>query len=210
MFVSDWSSYCIICSKAPLATFGGYNGISKQFDLQLTPIWPHMTFDHSIALHFGQGFALPNLEAIGHSWVIWSLVDKVDLDWPRYDHWPQHCTTLRSGVLPTKFSRYRDSLPIWPLIDPGWPLHDLWSQQCITLQSGVVPTKFGGHRTFRKQLDLWMTLNFGASKICSQTSWGRPLLPFQVSAPYLKARRNTYLHCNILSYLHTDLDILIV
>ena len=37
----------------------------------MTPIWPQMTFDPSIALHFGQGFVLPKLEAIGKSWAIW-------------------------------------------------------------------------------------------------------------------------------------------
>ena len=39
-------------------------GISKQFDIQFNHHLTHMTFDPIIALHFGQGFVLPNLVAI--------------------------------------------------------------------------------------------------------------------------------------------------
>ena len=76
-----------------------------------------MTFDPSIALHFGQMFILPTLVAIGHFWTI------------------------------------------WPQVDSAWPLFDLRPQQCITFWSWVLSTKIGGHRTFLKQLDLWMTFD---------------------------------------------------
>ena len=82
-----------------LFIFSGYMA-SKQFDLPLSPIWPHMAFDPSIALYFGQGFFLPNLVAIEHSWAIWPQLTL-------YDLWPQHCSLLQSGVLPTKFAGQR-------------------------------------------------------------------------------------------------------
>ena len=41
-------------------------GISKEFDLQLTPADPCITFDHSNDLHFDQGFFLSNLVAMEH------------------------------------------------------------------------------------------------------------------------------------------------
>ena len=65
-----------------------------------------------------------------------------------------------------------------------WYAHDIPEQfdnlliladHCITfdpsnaLQLGQGSTKFGGHRTFQKQLDLWVTFNLwqGHLKICS-------------------------------------------
>ena len=42
-------------------------GISKQFDLWLTPADTCTTFDPRNALHFGQGFFLPNLQSQGIS-----------------------------------------------------------------------------------------------------------------------------------------------
>ena len=41
-------------------------GISKQFDPCLIPDDPCMSFARSSALLFGQGFFIPNLEAMGH------------------------------------------------------------------------------------------------------------------------------------------------
>ena len=49
--------------------------ILKQFDFWLTPDDPCMTFSPTNALHSSQGFFLPNMPAIGHSWVIWPLAD---------------------------------------------------------------------------------------------------------------------------------------
>ena len=121
---------------------------------QFDPHLPDMTFHPSIALHFDQGFILSNLVAIGHSWAIWLLVD---LSWPLYDLWTQHCTSLWSGVHSTKFGCHRAFLNSFT---PSWPqltLNDLWPQKYITLQSGVLPTNFDSHRVFLKQLELWMT-----------------------------------------------------
>ena len=90
----------------------------KQFDIRLTPIWPHMTFDPSISLHFNQGFFLPNLVAIKHSWAIWSLID---LGWP--------CMIFNSsiaGVLPSKFSSHAgipEQFDPCMTFDPGNALH---------------------------------------------------------------------------------------
>ena len=115
----------------------------------LDPSWPHMTFDPSNVLLLGQGFFLPNLVTVGHSWVFWPLVDP---GWPLHDLRPQHCTTLWSGVLPTKFGGHRSFLnnlmPSWPRLTH----HDLWPYQCTTLRSGVLPTKFGSHRAFLSNL----------------------------------------------------------
>ena len=91
------------------------------FDPWLTPADLCVTFDPSNALCFGQGFFLPNLGATGHSLAIWPLVDP----YMTFNH--SKCTSLRSGVLPTKFGAHR---AIWALVYPGWPLHDLCPQQC--------------------------------------------------------------------------------
>ena len=53
-------------------------GIPKQFDLWLTQNDPCMTFDPSNALHSSQGFFLPSLVAIRHSYAIWHLIDLDD------------------------------------------------------------------------------------------------------------------------------------
>ena len=70
----------------------------------------------------GSSYQLPNLVAIGHSWAIWHLVD---LGWLLHDLRPHQCTTLRSGVLPTKFGSHRAFLCSFtsgvPFVDPGWP-----------------------------------------------------------------------------------------
>ena len=87
--------------------------------------------------------------AVGHCWANWPLVDP---RWPLHDLWPQHCISLCSGVLPTKFGDHGALLSKLTLLDPSWPLHDLWPQQCITLWSEILPTKFGGHRAFLSNL----------------------------------------------------------
>ena len=101
-----------------------------------------MTFDPSKALHSGQGFFPPNLVAIGHCWANWPLLDP---SWPLHDLWPQQCTKLWSGVLPTKFGGHGALLskltPAWPQLTPTW----LLTQQCITPWSGILPIKFGDH-----------------------------------------------------------------
>ena len=93
--------------------------ISKLFDL-VDPSWLHMTFDPSNALHFSQGFFLPNLVVIRHFWAIWPLVDP---DWSLHDFWPQQCSTLLSGVLPIKFGGQRaflKQLDLWMTFDFWW------------------------------------------------------------------------------------------
>ena len=98
-------------------------GISKPFDLWLTPVDPCMTFDPSNALHFGQEFFRPNLVAIGHCQKNWPLDD---LQWPLHDLWPQQWTTGPSTILVTKFGTRRaflDKLTSrWPLVTFAWPL----------------------------------------------------------------------------------------
>ena len=68
------------------------------------------------------------------------------------------------GFFPPKMVAIGYSWTIWPLVDPRWPLHDLPPQQCITLRSGVLPTKFGSHRTFLRQIDLWMTFDLWSGR----------------------------------------------
>ena len=128
--------------------------IPKLFDHCLTPADLCMTFDPSNALCSGQGFFLPNLIAIGHYLAIWPLINP---GWTLHDLWPQQYTTLRSGVLSTKFGAHKAFLSN---LIPGWPLNDLWPEQCITLWSVVLPTKFGGgHRAFLKHFDFWITFD---------------------------------------------------
>ena len=60
----------IICSIAELAIFGGY----REFLSNFTSGWPQLTphdLWHCNILLSGQGFFLPNLLAILHSWAIW-------------------------------------------------------------------------------------------------------------------------------------------
>ena len=134
-----------------------------------------MTFDPSNALHFGQGFFLPNLVAIGHFLAIWPLVDP---RWPLHDFWPQQCTTLWSEVLFTKFGSHRAFLR---QIDP-WMTFDLWWGRFESMPTNLVgpsPTPmptlpinglhsglgsfvpiFGGHRAFLRNLTSgwpWLT-----------------------------------------------------
>ena len=93
----------------------------------LTSGWPRldpcMPFDLSNELHVDQGFFLPNLVTIRHFQAIWPLVDP---SWPQHDLWPQHCISLWSGVLPTKFGSHKALLskltPTWPQLTPTWPL----------------------------------------------------------------------------------------
>ena len=68
-----------------------------------------MPFDPSCALHFGQGFFLPNLVAIGHFSAIWPCFSShraflSNLTPATPMTWHQQYITLWSGVLSTKFS----------------------------------------------------------------------------------------------------------
>ena len=93
-----WPQQCITLQSRILPTKFSYH---RAFLSNLTLVDPCMTFDPINALHFGQGFLLANLVAIGHSWAIWPLLDS---SWPLHDLWPQECITLQSGILPTKFT----------------------------------------------------------------------------------------------------------
>ena len=155
-----------------------------------------MTFDASIALHFGQGFVLPNLVAWLPFWAIWPPVDP---SWPLHDFWLQHCTSIQSEVLLIKCDSHRAFFntltPVWPWLTPAWHL----TQQCTTLQSGFLPTKFGGHRSFLKQLDHGWPLKFcgDTSKICSQTSRAVPF-------PHVKFQLDTSRHDETHSRTYTQ------
>ena len=91
-------------------------GIPEQFDPYLTQADPCMTFDLTIALHFGHGFSLLNLVAIEHSWVIWSLVD------PGWPLWP---STPGIHYFSVKGSCHQMWWP-WDISKAIWPLDDLW------------------------------------------------------------------------------------
>ena len=116
-----WHQQCItLQSGVLLTTFGSHRAFVSKCNPCLTLADPYMTFDPSIALNFCQGFLLPNLVAIRHSCTIWPLVDP---GWPLYDLWPQHCTSLQSGILPTKFGSHRTFLKefdLWMTFDPWW------------------------------------------------------------------------------------------
>ena len=103
--------------------FGSHRAFLRNMILgwpRLTPGWPLTP-----ALHFSQGFFLPNLVAIGHSWAICPLVDP---GCPLYDLWPQHCTSLWSGVLPTKFGSH------WAFLKQL----DLWSGHFENMLSNLM------------------------------------------------------------------------
>ena len=120
--------------------------IPKQFDLWLTPADPCMTFDATNALHPGQGFFLPNLVAIGHSWAIWPLVDPA---LPLRDPRPQQCITLLSRVFPTKFGSHRAFLRQIDL----WMTFDLWSgrfEKLTTNLGGPCPTPMPSFSSIRQ------------------------------------------------------------
>ena len=57
-----------------------------------------MTFDLISALHFGQGFFLPNLLVIGNSSAIWPLVDP---GWCLHDLQPRNALHFGQGFLPS-------------------------------------------------------------------------------------------------------------
>ena len=144
--------------------------------------------DHKLTHHYlwpQQGFFLPYLVVKEHSWAIWSLLALAD---PLYDLWPKHCTSLQSGVLPTKFGSHRAFLNN---LTPCWPLYDLWPQKCSTVMGSFYQI-WWPLGIPKSNLTSGWSFTFGgvALKICSQTLWVRPLPPYQVSAPYLKARRN--------------------
>ena len=72
-----------------------------------------MTFDPRIALHFGQRFVIPILDV--HRAFLSNLTPGL----PLHGLWPHECTTLRSGILPTKFGGHRVFLK---QLGFGWPL----------------------------------------------------------------------------------------
>ena len=72
-------------------------GISKPFDLWLTPAGPCMTFDPSNALHSGQGFFPPNVVAIGHCWANWPLLDP---SWHLHNLNPSNALHYGQGFFP--------------------------------------------------------------------------------------------------------------
>ena len=163
-----------------------------------------MIFDPSIALHFGQGFILPNLVVIGHSWAIWSLVD---LGCPLLNLWPQHRTSLRSRVLPTNLVAIGHSWAIWtltpdgPWLTPVWP----WPQYCTSLMSGVLPTKFGGHIAFLNNLTSGWPLIRSLRKYAF-----KPCGPIPYSSAKFQLDTSKHDETHNRTYLHTYLDILVV
>ena len=121
-----------------------------------------MTFEPNNVLLSGQGFFLPDLDAIEHSREIWPPGwPQLTPAWP-FD--PINAIHFSQGLFLPNLVAIGHSWAIWSLVDPSWPLHDLWPQKYIW--SGVLPTIFGGHRAILKQLVLWMTfyLWWGCSK----------------------------------------------
>ena len=119
---------------------------------------------------------------IGHSRAIWPLADP---SWPLHDLWSHQCTTLWSGVLPTKFGYPWAFLinltPGWPQLTPTWSLTPAIHYTLIT----VLPTKFGGCRAFLMQFDLWVTFDLwlGCFKKLTMNLKGPcPTTLYQVSA----------------------------
>ena len=170
----------------------------------LTPAdsdWPRHDLWPIIALHFSQVFFLPNLVALGYSWAIRPLID---LSWPLHDLWTQHYTTLRPGVLPTKFGSHRAFLNNLIHDWPSWPLHDLWPKQCITLWSGVLPNKYGGLRTFLRQLNLWITFDLWWSRFENMLS------KLDISKHDETHSRTSYTHPYLHPHQPTDLYIIVV
>ena len=134
---------------------------------------------------------------------MWPLVDPC---WPLHDCWPQHCTELWLRVLPTKFGCHRaflnNSTPGWPQLTPAWPLTPAKHYILVRVSSYQIWWPYGICKA------TW-PLTYGgiASKICSQTSWARLVPPCQISAQYLKSTTKLIA---AHTYLHTDLDILVV
>ena len=197
-----------------------------------------MTFDPSIVIHFGQGFYLPNLVGIGHSWVIWPLVDP---GWKLHDLWPSSIHyILARGFSYLKFGTHGPFQSNWPLLDPDWP--------CMTFDPSIALhfcQEFGSHRAFPSYLTpgwpqlalawpLTPTMHYTSARGSSYQIWwawciskaiwplddiwllvgpfqkssgAHSLPPCQVSARYLKARRNAkpYIHrpTDKQTYSHT-------
>ena len=167
-------------------------GCHRAFLSNLTsvdPSWPLHDLWPSNALCSGQGFFLPNLLAIGHSWAIWPLVDP---DWPFITFDPSNVLRSGQGFFLPNLVGIGHSWAIWPLVDPSWPLHNLWPHKCITLWSGVLPTTFGTRRAFLSQLTSGWPLTFDevTSKSWPYPSGVCPLPPYQVSARCVIALRN--------------------
>ena len=124
-----------------------------QFDLWLNLADSCMTFDPSNAFHFGQGFFLPSLVAIG-------LLSNLISGWPQHDFWQQQCITLWPGVLPIKFGSHRAFLrnltsvnpsDFCMIFDPSNALH--FGQGFFLLN--LVAT--GHFKAIWPLVDLWMT-----------------------------------------------------
>ena len=99
--------HCTLVWSAVLPT-------NEQFDVWLTPNDPCLTFDLSNALHFGQGFFLPNLLAIGISQAVWPLIDPC---WPLNDLQPSNALGSSDQI----WWQYGISKADWHL-DDLWPL----------------------------------------------------------------------------------------
>ena len=77
-----------------------------------------MTFDPSIALHFGQGFFLPNLVAIGHSWTISPCLNPVDPCMTFNPSNALHFTVRGSSYEIGGHRAFLKQLDLWMTFDP--------------------------------------------------------------------------------------------
>ena len=121
-----WPQQCITVSSGVLPTkFGSHRAFLSNLTPLVDPVFPCMTFDHSNALHFGQGFFLPNLVAT-------VFLSNLTPDWPKmtpvglHDLWYHQCTSLWSWIFLPNLVAVWHLWSIWPLVNPDWPLHDLW------------------------------------------------------------------------------------
>ena len=156
-----------------------------------------MTFHPSIALHFGQGFFLPNFVAIGHSWAIWPLVDP---GWPLHVLWPHQCTLFWSGCFLPNLVVIEHSWAIWPLLTPVDPCMTFDPGNALHFSQQFFPPNLGAIGHFKSNLTTEWPLTFGrmASKICSQTPWGPSPTPMPT---FSSIPRST------TAYLHTYIQI---
>ena len=96
--------------------------------------------DHlSINFQLVVSVSVSNFQGLGLERQVLGLVTERSRSWSRVcwsrsrlvrsrlQHWPQHCTTLHSKVLSTKFGRHRIFLSdYWPLVNLSLPLYDFW------------------------------------------------------------------------------------
>ena len=86
--------------------------------------------------------------------------------WPRLTHawpltpWMKFSSVKGSSYIPNVVA-IGHSWAIWPLVDHPWRLTPAWP---LTPEMQVLPTKFGGHRSFLKELDLWVTSNLWSGR----------------------------------------------